>query len=243
MYYIDLLSKRLQMKYLLFSCALFLMPLALISQSAPLLEIDGISGGLRLPRLSNAERDALEFPGSGTTIYNTSTGCLNYYTGTFWSEVCGKPIGVSTCYATSDCPSGFYCDYAILVDCNLVVCKGVCLPNPGISCESDQDCPEGYFCMITSVDSNGVGQGVCVSVSESTCESDEDCPEGYHCAFLDGYLDCVLNPTSTCESDNDCALGYHCAFLNGYLDCVPNCTKDSQCPAGYRCQAGKCVVE
>ena len=113
----------LLMKYLLFSCALFLMPLALMSQSAPLLEIDGISGGLRLPRLSNSERDALEFPGNGTTIYNTSTGCLNYYTGTFWSEVCGKPIGVSTCYSSSECPSGFYCDYAILVDG-----KGVCLP-------------------------------------------------------------------------------------------------------------------
>ena len=68
--------------------------------------------------------------------------------------------------------------------------------------------------MITSVDFNGVGQGECVPVSENNCESDDDCLPGYICSFLDGYLDCVAN-----------------------------CTKDSQCPDGYRCHEGECVLE
>ena len=50
------------------------------------LDITSTSKGLLPPRLSQAQRDALASPAAGLTIYNTTTGKLNTWNGTSWTE-------------------------------------------------------------------------------------------------------------------------------------------------------------
>jgi uncharacterized protein (TIGR02145 family) len=53
------------------------------------------------PSLTQAAIDALTDVALGTVVYNTTTNCLNYYTGATWFEVCGAaPAGT---IASLDC--------------------------------------------------------------------------------------------------------------------------------------------
>jgi hypothetical protein len=54
------------------------------------LDVQSSNKGVLLPRLTNAQRDAIVSPANGLTIYNVSTKCINFYTGTAWFEVCGE---------------------------------------------------------------------------------------------------------------------------------------------------------
>ena len=57
----------------------------------------GVYGGLRLPQLTTAERDAisgLSAPeAKGLTIFNTTTNCMEYWNGTEWKSLCDSGTG------------------------------------------------------------------------------------------------------------------------------------------------------
>lgn len=52
------------------------------------LDIQGTTGGVLLPRLTTAQRNAIASPANGLMVYNTTTNNLNYFkTGDGWTEV------------------------------------------------------------------------------------------------------------------------------------------------------------
>jgi hypothetical protein len=54
------------------------------------LDIQGTAGGLLIPRLTTAQRNAVATPANGLMIYNTTTNSLNYFkTGDGWTELGG----------------------------------------------------------------------------------------------------------------------------------------------------------
>lgn len=52
------------------------------------LEIESTNRGFLPPRLTTAQRDVIQSPAEGLTIYNTTTKCLNFYDGTAWVSLC-----------------------------------------------------------------------------------------------------------------------------------------------------------
>ena len=58
--------------------------------SVPYSLYSGQSGGIL--SMTNQERNALEDPPVGMQIYNTTTNCLNYYSGSDWYETCGNLV-------------------------------------------------------------------------------------------------------------------------------------------------------
>jgi len=53
------------------------------------LEVESIQGGLLLPRLSTAQRNAILNPAAGLVIFNTDTKCENFFNGLSWRQLCG----------------------------------------------------------------------------------------------------------------------------------------------------------
>jgi len=57
----------------------------------------GVFGGLRLPQLTTAQRDAitgLSAPeAKGLTIFNTTTNCIEFWNGTEWKSLCDSGTG------------------------------------------------------------------------------------------------------------------------------------------------------
>jgi hypothetical protein len=53
------------------------------------LDINYSNKGVLIPRLSSAERNAIPNPSLGLQIFNTTTNCLNFWTGTGWRQLCG----------------------------------------------------------------------------------------------------------------------------------------------------------
>lgn len=60
--------------------------------SAAILDISSTDKGVLLPRMTEAERDAIANPIQGLLIYNTEDDCFNYYTGTNWVKDCGRSL-------------------------------------------------------------------------------------------------------------------------------------------------------
>lgn len=52
--------------------------------ASAVLDVSSTSKGLLPPRMTTAQRDLISSPATGLTIYNTSTGHLEYYNGTAW---------------------------------------------------------------------------------------------------------------------------------------------------------------
>lgn len=51
----------------------------------------GNNKGLLPPRMTTAERNAIDNPAAGLTIYNTTVNCLQWWNGTIWYEGCLTP--------------------------------------------------------------------------------------------------------------------------------------------------------
>ncbi|MFT3680498.1 MAG: DUF5689 domain-containing protein [Ferruginibacter sp.] len=60
-----------------------------VPDASAMLEVNSTAKGFLLPRMTTAQRDAITNPATGLVIYNTTTGCLNYWRQTAWWEVCG----------------------------------------------------------------------------------------------------------------------------------------------------------
>ena len=108
-----------QLSILLLMTLLFALPMKAqvnvgkdsISHSFSVLEVtaEKQKGGLRLPQLTTAQRDALALKSlsnpadslaKGLTIFNTTTGCLEYWNGAVWVSNClgveNPPLDLST---------------------------------------------------------------------------------------------------------------------------------------------------
>ncbi len=74
------------------------------------LDIQSTTGGLLIPRVSTAQRNAIASPANGLMVYNTTTNSLNYFkTGDGWSEVGAGGGGANNAWLTSgnfDTPPG-----------------------------------------------------------------------------------------------------------------------------------------
>ena len=62
-----------------------------------MLDVKSTTGGLLLPRMTTAERDAISLPVEGLVIYNTDFKALEVFNGTIWSSplaefVCGNQV-------------------------------------------------------------------------------------------------------------------------------------------------------
>ena len=70
------------------------------------LDVTSNQRGFLVPRMTSAERNAIVSPANGLQIYNTTTGCLNYFNINAWYEVCGNiitglyPVGAVFCNGT-----------------------------------------------------------------------------------------------------------------------------------------------
>jgi len=60
-----------------------------------ILDLQSGERGFLLPRMTTAERNAIENPAVGLQIYNLSSNCINYFTGITWAELCGFICGKS----------------------------------------------------------------------------------------------------------------------------------------------------
>jgi formylglycine-generating enzyme required for sulfatase activity len=58
--------------------------------SVPYANYSGATGGMLA--MTTQERNALINPPMGMQIYNTTNGCLNYFSGYDWYETCGTPV-------------------------------------------------------------------------------------------------------------------------------------------------------
>ena len=57
--------------------------------ASAILDVNSTAKGFLPPRMTTVQRDAITTPATGLVIYNTTTGCLNYWKQTAWYEVCG----------------------------------------------------------------------------------------------------------------------------------------------------------
>jgi Fibrobacter succinogenes major domain (Fib_succ_major) len=55
-------------------------------------EMNSTNQGFLPPRMTTTQRNAIVSPASGLQIYNSTTGCLNFYSGSAWYEVCGTVV-------------------------------------------------------------------------------------------------------------------------------------------------------
>jgi hypothetical protein len=56
------------------------------------LDVTSTTRGFLMPRLTDAQRDAIASPADGLYIFNTTTGCPNYYYNGDWYSTCGTVI-------------------------------------------------------------------------------------------------------------------------------------------------------
>jgi hypothetical protein len=88
--------------------------------SSAVLEIESTNKGFLPPRMTTAQRDAIQNPAPGLYIYNTDTECLNYRASSFWKELCGnctppppsQPSAISG--QTSICSNATSLQYSII---------------------------------------------------------------------------------------------------------------------------------
>jgi hypothetical protein len=58
--------------------------------SSAMLDVNSTTKGLLPPRMSSSQRDAILNPVDGLIIFNTTSGCLNYYFSGSWLQTCGE---------------------------------------------------------------------------------------------------------------------------------------------------------
>ncbi len=62
--------------------------------ASALLDVISTAQGLLLPRMTTEQRDVISAPAEGLMIFNTTTNCINFYTGTKWFKICGNKVAL-----------------------------------------------------------------------------------------------------------------------------------------------------
>jgi uncharacterized protein (TIGR02145 family) len=65
--------------------------------STAILDVKSTSKGFLPPRMTTDQRNAIEFPAEGLLIFNTTTGCVDYYLGGSWKSLGGVSEPVFGC--------------------------------------------------------------------------------------------------------------------------------------------------
>jgi uncharacterized protein (TIGR02145 family) len=66
------------------------------------LHVESTTQGFLPPRMTTTQRSAIASPAIGLVIYNTTTNCLNFYTGAAWFETCGT-LSYTATLTTMNC--------------------------------------------------------------------------------------------------------------------------------------------
>jgi hypothetical protein len=62
-----------------------------------ILEVNSTTHGMLAPRMTTQQRNAIINPADGLIIFNTSSGCLNYFYNNTWFKLCGlEPVAPAT---------------------------------------------------------------------------------------------------------------------------------------------------
>jgi uncharacterized protein (TIGR02145 family) len=67
------------------------------------LDVNSNTQGLLPPRMTNSQRDAIVAPANGLIIFNTSSGCPNYFSNGTWYEWCGTGVLPNGILASLSC--------------------------------------------------------------------------------------------------------------------------------------------
>lgn len=59
------------------------------SDNSGISEVETMSKGLLLSKMSTADRDAISSPAEGLVIYNTDEKCIQWYNGSVWFDAFG----------------------------------------------------------------------------------------------------------------------------------------------------------
>ncbi len=62
------------------------------ADASAILDLKSTDKGFLPPRMTQAERDAIDDPAEGLIIFNTTTNCLNFFVGPDWFEACGEAL-------------------------------------------------------------------------------------------------------------------------------------------------------
>ena len=145
--------------------------------ASALLDLQSQTRGFLPPRMTEAERDAIVSPADGLVIYNTTTGCLNYYAAGTWLQLCGTypctsvdcddgdPCTVDTCDPASGCVhTPVDCDDGD--PCTVDTCDPIsgCVHTP-------IDCDDGDPCTVDT----------CDPVTGGCVHTPVDCDDGDSC--------------------------------------------------------------
>ncbi|MCD4745745.1 MAG: hypothetical protein K8R58_05555 [Bacteroidales bacterium] len=59
-------------------------------ENSAILDVASNTKGFLPPRMTTAERNAIVDPANGLIVFNTDKGCINFFSGTNWVEICGS---------------------------------------------------------------------------------------------------------------------------------------------------------
>jgi uncharacterized protein (TIGR02145 family) len=68
-------------------------------------EMNSTTQGFLPPRMTSAQRDAIQNPANGLMIFNLTSGCPNYYSNNQWFEWCGTGVSPSAVISALNCGS------------------------------------------------------------------------------------------------------------------------------------------
>ena len=123
------------------------------------LEAESTNKGFLPPRMTTAQRDAIQNPALGLMVFNTTTSCVEVFYGTFWQSIhCGCSIAPSNLTFTDNGPITYCLNQAIAI--NSPATQG---GNPGLYAVSPV-LPAGLFLNSTS----GQITGTPTSISSAT---------------------------------------------------------------------------
>ncbi|MEZ4114055.1 MAG: hypothetical protein R3B65_01170 [Candidatus Paceibacterota bacterium] len=59
-----------------------------------ILHVESDDKGVLIPGITTAQRNAIVNPAQGLAIYNTTTGCFDYFSGSSWQSLCGTSSSI-----------------------------------------------------------------------------------------------------------------------------------------------------
>lgn len=74
------------------------------ADSSAIMDVSSTQQGVVLPRMTEAQRNAIQNPANGLIIFNLTSGCYNYYSYGQWFEWCGSCIPPQTPVIISNAP-------------------------------------------------------------------------------------------------------------------------------------------
>ena len=74
------------------------------ADSSAILDVSSSQQGFLLPRMTEAQRNAISDPANGLIIFNMTTGCFNYYFNNQWFEWCGNCLSPPSPVVGSNSP-------------------------------------------------------------------------------------------------------------------------------------------